>query len=123
MGAPPDRRTRRIVRLLGGRQVIQAVATGADPTATVLAVGTAVDVLHGLTMVVLATVDPHRRRVALGDALIATAFVSAGVVLAAGAPHRRPRQPDPRDRGGLSAPTPSDYGPPTAPPVGRRQVK
>ncbi len=83
------------MRVLGGRQLVQAVGTGADPTATVLAVGVSVDVLHGLTMVVLALVDRHRRRVALGDALIAAAFAWAGVVLAAGERHRRPRQPDP----------------------------
>ncbi len=82
-GAPPDRRTRQVVRILGGRQLIQALATGADPTATMLAVGAAVDVIHGLTMVVLAVVDRRRRRVALGDALIAAAFAWAGVVLAA----------------------------------------
>ncbi len=88
-GAPADRRTRRTVRVLGGRQLVQAVGTGADPTATVLAVGAAVDVVHGLTMVVLAVVDRRRRRVALGDALIAAAFACVGVALAAGAWRRQ----------------------------------
>ncbi len=98
-GAPPDRRTRQVVRVLGGRQLIQALGTGADPTAAVLAVGAAVDVVHGLSMVTLGVIDRRQRRLALGDALIAAAFVWAGMVGAAGGQRRGPRQPDPSARG------------------------
>lgn len=98
-GAPLDRRSRQIVRVLGGRQLIQAAGTGADPTPIALAAGAAVDVVHGLTMVVLGLVDRHRRRVALGDALIAAAFAWAGMVVAAGRDAPTTRQPGPEGRG------------------------
>lgn len=86
-----DERARSVVRVLGARQVVQAVLTGARPSEVVLALGAGVDALHAASMVTLGLFDRRRRRVALVDALIASGFASAGfaIILARRAGGRR----------------------------------
>lgn len=88
--APLDRRTRTVIRVLGARHCAQAVLSGGTPTPRVLATGAGVDAVHGLTMLVLAVLDPPRRRLALTSAALAAAFAAAGVISASRPPRTRP---------------------------------
>ena len=85
---------RRIVRLLGLRQLSQALLTGNRPSVAVLFLGAEVDVAHAASMAALALCSSRWRRAALVDAAIATTFAAFG---AAAARHRgRPRQAEAR---------------------------
>lgn len=74
-----DARGQGVARVLGARQLAQALASGPAPGYPVLAVGAEVDLLHAASMVALAAVGRHRRP-ALTDALIAAAFALAGAL-------------------------------------------
>ncbi|HEX5268241.1 MAG TPA: hypothetical protein VFW24_15855 [Acidimicrobiales bacterium] len=76
-----DDRARRVVRVLGARQVAQAVLTGTRPSHAVLVLGTGVDALHAASMVFLALFDRRLRRAALADAFIALGFAGAGFTI------------------------------------------
>jgi len=116
-----DPRGRRVARVLGARQLVQALGFG-RPSYPVLAVGVEVDLLHAASMLGLGLVDRRRRRVALADAVIAGSFALAGIAAARGGrrvplpprsdlnrpagqvgrlgrPDRRPRLPARPDRG------------------------
>lgn len=71
---------RRVVRVLGARQVAQGVVTAArgdDPQ--VLLVGSVVDALHAASMLPLVAVrGPYRRRAALSATLAAAAAAVGG---------------------------------------------
>ncbi|MGH9116242.1 MAG: hypothetical protein ACRDWW_10505, partial [Acidimicrobiales bacterium] len=91
-GCPFDRRTRRVVRLLGARHVAQALLSGSQPARGVLALGAEVDVSHALTMLALALLVRTYRRPALASALIGTGFAAAGWGLARSKQPTRVRQ-------------------------------
>ncbi|MDQ6725859.1 MAG: hypothetical protein M3066_06815 [Actinomycetota bacterium] len=80
-----DPRARRVVRVLGARQLAQSLTTGFQPTTAVLALGAEVDAAHGLSIAALGLFDRRLRRLAWGDALLAAGFMTAGVVAARGA--------------------------------------
>ncbi len=65
-------------RILGARQLTQAVLSGARPSPEVLAMGVWVDAVHGLTALGLAAVSPSRTGVGLGDAAAALGWALAG---------------------------------------------
>jgi hypothetical protein len=87
-------RGREVLRVLGARQVAQALVTGRAPTAAVLWLGAEVDVAHATSMVALAAIDRRYRRPALVDAAVATAFALAGAAAAG----RAPSEPAPTSR-------------------------
>jgi hypothetical protein len=79
LGVPTDRRAQVVVRILGTRHLLQAGAVATTPDhRDALAVGSVVDALHAISMVALAAVDRRRRRLAVADAGVATAFALAG---------------------------------------------
>jgi hypothetical protein len=79
LGVPTDRRARVVVRILGARYLLQAGAVSTTPDhRDALAVGSVVDAIHAVSMVLLAAVDRRRRRLAVADAGAATAFALAG---------------------------------------------
>jgi hypothetical protein len=81
-GSQLSDRGRRVVRVLGARQVTQALLSGHAPTEAVLCLGAEADVAHAATMIVLAVLERRYRRAALCDAAIATAFAIAGATAA-----------------------------------------
>lgn len=88
-GAPADHRAVVVTRVLGARHLVQAGFTAVAPGPAVLAAGTWVDVVHALTAVGFAAVDPRRARLSLIDALVATAWSQAARRDAATARPRR----------------------------------
>ena len=81
---PLDRRSRGVIRVLGIRQLGQALVTGTQPSAAVLLLGAEVDAAHAASMGVLAQCSRCWRRAALADALIASLFALTGVAAAHG---------------------------------------
>ena len=75
-----------VARVLGTRQLAQAVVTTARPSASVAAASAAVDLLHAATGVGLAAVSPRWRRIALVDAGVAAGLAACGWIV-----HRRGR--------------------------------
>jgi hypothetical protein len=78
-GDPGDRASRLVMRILGARQVTQAVLSGIGPTGPVLALGVWVDVAHAATSVGLALTDRRYTRPAAVDATIASGWALAGL--------------------------------------------
>jgi hypothetical protein len=77
-GADEGLGPRRIMRVLGARHVVQALAVyqfGGEATR----LGVGADLLHGATDVGFGVVDARWRRAALTDAAIATGFAVAGL--------------------------------------------
>lgn len=75
LGAAPDERARRTIRILGARHLLQAVVT-ARSGRTLHRLGGGIDALHALSMAALAAFDPKRRRAATASAVIAVAFAA-----------------------------------------------
>ena len=73
-------------RLLGARQLTQAIITALAPTPRVIRLGAAVDTLHVCTGIGLAVLVPRWRRTALADAAVAAGFAVGGQLRV-----RRPR--------------------------------
>ena len=73
---PGDRRAQLVLRLLGARDLGQAVLAGAGAPPPLLRLGTAVDALHALSMYALAAVSRDYRRPALTAAAIATTWAA-----------------------------------------------
>jgi hypothetical protein len=73
LGSPVTAAGIRVVRVLGIRHLLQAAAQAAGKGRG--RVGALVDSLHGISMLVLATVDTKRRRAALVDAAVAGGFL------------------------------------------------
>lgn len=71
-----------IARVLGMRQLLQATATSGPADAAVLALGAELDLAHAASMVALAVACPRWRRAAVVEAVVATGFAAAGIVLA-----------------------------------------
>lgn len=85
---PLGDRARRVIRVLGARQLAQALATGEEPTVAVLLLGAEVDIAHATSMVALALSSRRWRRAGLADALVATGLASVGAAAAARAGSR-----------------------------------
>jgi hypothetical protein len=79
---PLDRCSRGVIRVLGIRQVGQALVTGTQPSAAVLLLGGEVDATHAASMVALALYSRRWRRAALADAMIAFLLALAGAAAA-----------------------------------------
>lgn len=77
-----DRRALAFARVLGARQVVQAVMAYRWPSRRASLVGVAVDGAHAASMVTLARLDPRRRGLASANALGASAFALAGLLAA-----------------------------------------
>jgi hypothetical protein len=73
-----DRPSLVVARILGARQLAQAVLSGVDPTPEVLAMGVWVDSVHAATAVGLACADRHRARAGLTDATVAALWAVLG---------------------------------------------
>lgn len=67
-----------VARVLGGRQIVQGVATALLPTRRLLRWGAVVDVLHAASMAGLAAGSPRHRRVGLVSAGLTTAAAVTG---------------------------------------------
>ena len=76
-GGSPDRRSRRVARILGARHAIQGSLELASWPRWSRA-GIVVDGLHAITAAGLGALDPDRRRVALTDTAIASTFALLG---------------------------------------------
>lgn len=79
---PIDHVARRVVRVLGARQLTQALATGKEPTVAVLLLGAEVDIAHAASMFALALFCRRWRHAALVDTALAAMFAVAGVAAA-----------------------------------------
>lgn len=73
-GGRVDARGVLVLRVLGGRHLVQAAATRLLPPRPALGGGAAADGLHALSALALAAVDARRRRAALVEAALATAW-------------------------------------------------
>lgn len=78
-GDPDDQTSRVVMRVLGVRQVGQAVLSGVSPSPAVLALGVWVDSVHALTALGLAVFRRPYAAPALVDAAIASAWAAFGV--------------------------------------------
>ena len=78
-----------VVRILGGRQLLQGTIVLIRPTPALVIGGLAVDGLHGVSMVAAAVIWPSYRRAALSAAAFASASAVAGALILRGAGHRR----------------------------------
>lgn len=88
-GAACDTRFRAVARVLGARHCAQALVTACRPSPAVLLLGAGTDIAHAASMLALAA-SHGRRRAGLTDAAAATAFASAGLVIAVIAVIARP---------------------------------
>jgi hypothetical protein len=79
-----------VLRVLGARHVVQAVAQTLQPAPTALYLGAVVDGLHGLSGLAFAALNRRWRRAALIDSAIAAGFALATALIAS------------RDRAGVS---------------------
>ncbi|MGH9070887.1 MAG: hypothetical protein ACRDX8_06910 [Acidimicrobiales bacterium] len=79
-GRPLESEEVPVVRVLGARQVAQALVSAKFPTPTVLRLGAVVDGLHSLSMVGAGLALSKYRRHALTSAGLAAAFALAGWV-------------------------------------------
>jgi hypothetical protein len=77
IGVRLDRRTCAVVRILGLRQLIEAVVVAVIPSPLTLKVSSAVDGLHAGSMLALAAADDRRRKIALADAALASSLSAA----------------------------------------------
>lgn len=71
-----------LVRVLGGRGVLQGAVTLAEPGAGTLALGACVDAAHAASMIPVAAVSARYRRPAAVSGGIAAAMAAAGLALA-----------------------------------------
>lgn len=98
LGHPPTRSARRVVRILGLRQVLQGAAMLVVPGPTSTAVGIAVDALHASSAVGWAAGRPGQRRPGATSATVSGLTAAAGLAALrqqsqAAADRRRPRRP------------------------------
>jgi len=73
-----------VVRLLGGRQLVQGAAILIRPARPLLIGALTVDVLHAASMVAAAVIWPGYRRAALTSAAVASASAAAGALVLRG---------------------------------------
>jgi hypothetical protein len=67
-----------VARVLGARHLLQALTLDRTRSRGLLALGVAIDLLHGLSMLALATVSPSYRRATLLDATASGGWVASG---------------------------------------------
>lgn len=77
-GITPTEHDRRVLRVLGVRQLVQGAVGLVHPSHRVLAAGSAVDALHAASCLAVAAVDSRWRRGGLIGAMDAAAFAVAG---------------------------------------------
>ena len=77
LGLSSDRRAITTMRVLGLRHLVQAAAVGGRGQR--VRGGALVDLLHGVSMLLLACFDTRRRKAALLDAGVAFAFAASGL--------------------------------------------
>ena len=73
-----------VVRMLGGRQLLQGAAILIRPARPLLIGAVTVDVLHAASVVAASVVWPGYRRAALTSAAVASASAAAGAVILRG---------------------------------------
>lgn len=73
-----DARSLAVARVLGLRQLIQALLSGVHPSPEILALGIWVDSAHAATALSLAAIDPRRANGGLADAAVATTWAALG---------------------------------------------
>jgi hypothetical protein len=78
-----------IVRVLGGRHVLQAAVTLASPRPAVLRWGAAADATHAVSMAMLSWLDDSRRVAAGREAVAAGLLTAVGTVTARRVPADR----------------------------------
>jgi hypothetical protein len=83
-GREPARTQCGVVRVLGARQLLQAVSGIVRPTPRVVSSGAVADLLHGATCVAAVMVLPDWRRVAIVEGSVALGFAAAGHACARG---------------------------------------
>ncbi len=76
---PIDRRAVLVARVLGARQIVQAVVVRRKRSRGWILGGVAIDATHAATMLLLALNDRRRRTLATANALGATAFALVGL--------------------------------------------
>jgi hypothetical protein len=81
-GRRTDRPTGAVIRVLGGRHLVEAVLTVAIGTPRAHAVGGGLDALHAMSMYAVAVASRDRRRLALASAADGTVAALAEVVVA-----------------------------------------
>ncbi|HEV7169266.1 MAG TPA: hypothetical protein VGN49_15020 [Micrococcaceae bacterium] len=83
MGLQLDGAAQMVVRVLGGRHLLQAALVGGSPSGRrsgpLHGAAATVDFLHAASMVLLAAADERRRKAALLDAAVAGVFGAAEV--------------------------------------------
>jgi hypothetical protein len=77
IGVGLDRRASTLVRILGLRQLIEAVVAAGIPSPLTLKISGVVDALHAGSMLALAAADDRRRKIALADAALAGSLCAA----------------------------------------------
>jgi hypothetical protein len=75
-----------VVRILGGRQLLQGTAVLIRPAPALVIGALAVDVLHATSMVAAALIWPGYRRAELTSAAVAAASALAGALVLRGVP-------------------------------------
>jgi hypothetical protein len=80
-----------VVRILGGRQLLQGTALLIRPAPPLLTAGLGVDALHAASMVAAAVIWPGYRRAALTSAAVAGGSAVAGALIMRGNTTRSPR--------------------------------
>jgi hypothetical protein len=89
LGRRVDSRAAAVVRVLGGRHLLQAAVLELAPASPLLhRCGSVVDMLHSASMVLLAAFDRRRRTAGLADAVVAGLFAAAELRAAAGLQRR-----------------------------------
>ncbi len=78
-GVQVDRKAIVVTRILGGRQLVQAMLSGIRPSPEILAAGVWVDGVHALTAFGLALADRRRARIGLADGLVAALWAGLGL--------------------------------------------
>lgn len=81
-GSTPDTT---VVRILGGRQLLQGTAVLIRPEPVLLIGALAVDTLHAASMVAVALIWPGYQRAALASAAVAATSAVAGALVLRGA--------------------------------------
>ena len=80
-GSVPDTA---VVRVLGGRQLVQGTAVILRPAPILVIVAVAVDVLHAASMVAAALIWPGYRNAAVASATLAGASAVTGILIGRG---------------------------------------
>jgi hypothetical protein len=74
-----DRKALVITRILGARQLFQALLSGIGPSPEMLAAGVWVDTVHSMTAFGLAVIDRQRVRVGVVDGVVAALWAGLGL--------------------------------------------